>query len=46
MISEVEIGGRNEDASWLKITVDGTEGWLASFLVSIEGDPAGLPIVE
>lgn len=44
--SEVEVSGRNEDASWLKITVDGTEGWLASFLLSVEGDPTGLPIAE
>ncbi len=44
--SEVQISGRNADASWLAIRVGEVNGWVASFLVSVEGDVAGIPIVE
>lgn len=44
--TEIQIRGRNADSSWLAITVDGTEGWIASFLVSSSGDVGSLPILE
>lgn len=44
--TEIAITGRNADTSWLKVTIDGTEGWLAEFLVTSEGDLTRLPVVE
>ncbi|GAB4574696.1 MAG: hypothetical protein Kow0077_22530 [Anaerolineae bacterium] len=44
--TEIQIRGRNADASWLAITVDGVEGWIASFLVSSSDDVSGLPVLE
>lgn len=44
--AEIQIRGRNADSSWLAITVDGTEGWIASFLVSSSDDISGLPVLE
>lgn len=44
--TEIQIRGRNADSSWLAITVDGTEGWIASFLVSSSDDVSGLPVLE
>lgn len=44
--TEIQIRGRNADSSWLAITVDGAEGWIASFLVSSSDDVSGLPVLE
>lgn len=44
--TEIQIRGRNADSSWLAITVDGTDGWIASFLVSSSDDISGLPVLE
>jgi uncharacterized protein YraI len=42
-----EVNGRNStDNSWLRIDFDGSEGWVAASVVSVEGDPTTLEIVE
>ena len=44
--TEIELRGRNADGSWLAVTVEGMEGWVAAFLVSTTEDMASLPILE
>jgi len=44
--TEIQIRGRNADASWLAVTVGEVDGWIASFLVSTDGDTSSLPVLE
>ncbi|MBP8974359.1 MAG: SH3 domain-containing protein [Anaerolineae bacterium] len=44
--TEIELRGRNADGSWLAVTVEGMEGWVAAFLVSTTEDVGSLPILE
>jgi hypothetical protein len=44
--TSVEITGRNADASWLAITVNGASGWIADFLVTVDGEVSTLPVSE
>lgn len=44
---EVTVSGRSDlDSNWLYIDFNGNDGWVAFFTVSLNGDPAILPIVE
>lgn len=39
--------GRNEDGSWFLVQLaDGGTAWLADYLVSLDGDPATLPVAD
>lgn len=40
----VEIIGRNANTTWLKVIVNGTEGWMDKSSLTTEEDLAGLPI--
>ena len=44
--TELEITGRNADSSWFAVRIDGQDGWLASFLVTVPDDTSSLPIVQ
>lgn len=44
--TEIELRGRNADSSWLAVTAEGMEGWVAAFLVSTTEDIESLPILE
>ncbi|MCZ7539895.1 MAG: SH3 domain-containing protein [Anaerolineae bacterium] len=44
--TEIALRGRNADGSWLAVTVEGVEGWVAAFLVSTTEDTGSLPILE
>ncbi len=44
--TEIELRGRNADGSWLAVTVEGMEGWVAAFLASTTEDIESLPILE
>jgi hypothetical protein len=38
--------GRNEDLSWVQVSVDGQVGWMAAWLCQVRGDPASLPVAQ
>lgn len=37
--------GRNEDADWIKVEIAGLDGWIAEFLLDVEGDHGTLPVI-
>ncbi|GAB4570989.1 MAG: hypothetical protein Kow0077_06560 [Anaerolineae bacterium] len=41
------VTGRNSDSTWFEVQLpDGTPGWVADYVVSLDGSPASLPIIE
>lgn len=44
--TEVEIVGRTADSSWLSIRINDIEGWIASFLITTDGNINELTILD
>lgn len=44
--ADITIRGRSADGSWLAVTVDGVDGWIADFLVTGVDDIPSLPVLE
>jgi len=42
----VPVIGRNEDLSWVQVTVDGQVGWMAAWLCQVQGDPWSAPVAQ
>ena len=42
----VSVSGRNDDASWLRITKDSVTGWASARYVSVQGDASALPVTS
>jgi uncharacterized protein YraI len=38
--------GRNEEATWIAVDLPGVEGWIAEFLLDVEGDHGILPVID
>ena len=38
--------GRNEDATWIAVTLPTVEGWIAEYLLDVEGDHGALPVIK
>jgi uncharacterized protein YraI len=44
--AEVPVTGKNTDGSWLFIEYEGAQGWAAGWLMLINGDLDGVPILD
>ncbi len=38
--------GRNADSTWLNITINGTQGWVAAWYTNISGDLNSVPVIS
>ncbi len=41
----VTVTGRSADAQWAQVTYNGTSGWLAAWLLTVNGNLSGAPVV-